>query len=86
MSSVSAVAWVVVAVSCALALRGAGADRLTVALMWASLQFAQHPVPIGTLGMLAFFAAAYRWDRHKEPSSAPSDATHQPQTQTGMTT
>lgn len=61
--SVSAVAWITVALGCAFALRRAGAGRATVMLMATSLVFVQHPVPIGTLGMLAFFAAAYRWER-----------------------
>jgi hypothetical protein len=61
--SVSALAWMTVAVGCAFALRRAGADRLTVILMATSLLFINHPVPFGTLGMLAFAAAAYRWER-----------------------
>ncbi len=80
--SVSAIAWTTVAVACAFALRRAGADRLTTILMASSLLFINHPVPTGTLGMLAFFAAAYRWDRrrpihpahHPAPDRAP--ATH----------
>jgi hypothetical protein len=60
---VSALSWLTVAIAGAVALRGAGADRLTVAAMAASLLFVNHPPPFGTLGMLALFAAAYRWDR-----------------------
>jgi hypothetical protein len=65
LGSVSAVAWAVVAVAGALALRRAGADTLTVGLMAASLLFLNHPTPSGTLGMLALFAAAFRWDRRR---------------------
>ena len=63
--SVSAIAWAVTAIAAAVALRRAGADRLTVGLMAASVLFVNHPMPTGTLGMLALFAAAYRWDRHR---------------------
>jgi hypothetical protein len=63
--AVTATAWVVIAIAGAVALRRAGADRLTVGLMAASLLFANHPAPSGTLGMLALFAAAFRWDRRR---------------------
>jgi hypothetical protein len=63
--SVTAIAWAVIAIAGAVALRRAGADRLTVGLMAASLLFASHPVPAGTLGMLALLAAAFRWDRRR---------------------
>lgn len=77
--SVSAVAWITVAVGCAFALRRAGADRATVILMAASLLFVQHPLPFGTVAMLAFFGAAFRWEgRSPQPtdpiSTHPSDA------------
>lgn len=68
--SVSAVAWAVIAIAGAVALRRAGANRLTVALMAASLLFANHPAPTGTLGMLALFAAAFLWDRRHHKTSA----------------
>lgn len=61
--SVGGIAWAVVAVSAAVALRGAGADRLTVSFMAASLLFMVHPPPIGTIGLLALSAATVRWDR-----------------------
>ena len=50
-----------------------GADRLTVAFMAASVLFANHPPPFSTLGMLAFFGAALRWDRRRqtEPVTTP---------------
>jgi hypothetical protein len=57
-----------VAIAGAVALRTAGADRLTVALMAVSLVFANHPPPSGTIGLLALCAAAYRWDRRRQPS------------------
>jgi hypothetical protein len=60
---VGGIAWAVVAVSAAVALRGAGADRLTVALMAASLLFMVHPPPFGTIGLLALSAATLRRDR-----------------------
>ena len=66
--SVGATAWAVVAIAGAVALRTAGADRLTVALMAISLVFANHPPPSGTVGMLALCAAAYRWDRRRQQS------------------
>jgi len=69
--SVGATAWAVVAIAGAVALRTAGADRLTVALMAVSLVFANHPPPSGTIGLLALCAAAYRWDRRRQPSSTP---------------
>ena len=66
--SVGATAWAVVAIAGAVALRVAGANRLTVALMAISLVFANHPPPSGTIGMLALCAAAYRWDRRRQQS------------------
>ena len=70
--SVSAVAWAVIAIAAAVALRRAGADRLTVTLMAASLLFVNHPMPTGTLGMLALFAAALLWDRRRTKLGAGS--------------
>jgi ABC-type transporter Mla maintaining outer membrane lipid asymmetry permease subunit MlaE len=58
---VAALSWLVIAVASATALRRAGADEVTVALTAASLLFAVHPPPTGTLGLLALLAAAYRW-------------------------
>jgi hypothetical protein len=66
--SVGATAWAVVAIAAAVALRAAGADRLTAGLMAISLVFANHPPPSGTIGMLALCAAAYRWDRRRQQS------------------
>jgi hypothetical protein len=69
---VTAVAWAVIAIAAAVALRGAGADRLTVTLMAASLLFVNHPMPTGTLGMLGLFGAAFMWDRRRTKVSAGS--------------
>jgi hypothetical protein len=63
--SVAGTAWVVIAIASALALRRAGADRLTWGLMAGSLLFIAHPPPAGTLGMLALTGAAFRWDRRQ---------------------
>jgi hypothetical protein len=52
--------------------RCAGADRLTVALMAASLLFVNHPMPTGTVGMLALFGAAFLWDRRRTKTGAGS--------------
>jgi len=68
--SVSAIAWAVIAIAGAVALRRAGANGLTVGLMAASILFANHPVPAGTLGMLALFAAAFLWDRRRTKAGA----------------
>jgi len=67
--SVGATAWAVVAVAGAVALRSAGADRLTVSLMAISLVFANHPPPSGTIGLLALCAAAYRWYRRRSSTT-----------------
>lgn len=67
---VSAVAWLLIAVAGAVALRAAGADRLTVACMATSAAFVNHPPPTGTVGLLALFAAALRWERHRRRAVA----------------
>jgi hypothetical protein len=71
LGSASAVAWAVVAVAAAVALRRAGADGLTVGLMALSSVFLNHPTPTGTLGMLALFGAAFLWDRRRGKADAP---------------
>ena len=68
--SISAIAWAVIAIAGAVAFRRAGANGLTVGLMAASILFVNHPVPAGTLGMLALFAAAFLWDRHRKKTGA----------------
>jgi hypothetical protein len=71
--SIAGTAWIVIALTTALAMQRAGADRLTWGLMAASLLFTAHPPPTGTLGMLALLAASYRWDRHqRRTSTAPA--------------
>ena len=67
--SVGATAWAVVAIAGAVALRTAGADRLTAALMAISLVFANHPPPSGTIGLLALCAAVYQWDRRRSSTT-----------------
>lgn len=70
--SVAGLSWLVIAVGSALALRRGGADRVTVVLMGASLLFAMHPPPTGTIGLLALAAASYRWtdQRHEVSTGA----------------
>lgn len=64
--SVAGLSWLVIALASAVALSRAGADRITVVLMGASLLFANHPPPTGTLGLLALAAASYRWMRQRQ--------------------
>lgn len=78
LGSASAVAWAVVAIAGALALRRAGADGLTVGLMALSLVFVNHPAPTGTIGMLALFGAAFLWDRRRGRSAAPMSGASAP--------
>lgn len=61
LGGVTAVAWMTIAISAAVALRSAGADRLTVAAMSAAVLFASHPAPLGTIGLVALAVAAWRW-------------------------
>lgn len=61
LGGVTAVSWMTLAIAAAVALRAAGADRLTVSCMCAAVLFASHPAPIGTVGLLAFTVAAWRW-------------------------
>jgi hypothetical protein len=65
LGSANAIAWAVVAIAAAVALRRAGADGLTVGLMALSAVFLNHPAPTGTIGMLALFGAAFLWDRRR---------------------
>lgn len=69
--SIGGIAWLVVAISAAAALRGAGADRLTVGLMACSGLFFIHPPPTGTVGMPALLAAAFRWHRPNAHGAVP---------------
>ena len=77
---VTAVAWLCVAVGTAVALKRAGADRWTVALAYGSALFLSHPPPLGALGLLALFGAAWRWDRRsrRQPVAQPAALTHLP--------
>ena len=59
----SAVAWLALTIGAAVALRQAGAGRLTVTAMAVAVLFANHPPPLGTAGLLALSVAAYTWDR-----------------------
>jgi len=59
----SAVAWLALTIGAAVALRRAGAGRLTVTGMAVASLFANHPPPLGTAGLLALSVAAYTWDR-----------------------
>jgi hypothetical protein len=58
--SIAGLSWLVIAIGGAIALRRSGVDTLTVGLMAASLLFANHPPPTGTLGLLALAAVVYR--------------------------
>jgi len=72
----SAVAWLTIAIGAAVALRQAGAGRLTVTAMAVAALFANHPPPLGTAGLLALSVAAYTWDRQlRHPNGADSIAT-----------
>ncbi|MEV6492026.1 hypothetical protein AB0M20_25920 [Actinoplanes sp. NPDC051633] len=61
----TAFSWLAITIASAVALHQAGAGGLTVAAMAAASLFASHPPPFGTIGLLAFFLAAYRWDRRR---------------------
>jgi hypothetical protein len=69
LGGVTAVSWVTLAIAAAVALRSAGADRMTVWAMCGAVLFASHPAPIGTIGLLAFTVAAWRWTRRTLPSA-----------------
>lgn len=60
LGGVTAISWTVIAVALALALRGSGADRVTVAWLGAAVLFAQHAAPFGTIGLLALTVAVWR--------------------------
>jgi hypothetical protein len=56
--------WIVVAIATAIALRKAGADRLTFWCMTLSSLFSGHGnILTGPLGMILFLIAAYLWER-----------------------
>lgn len=72
LGGLTAVSWMTLVVAAAVALRSAGADRMTVTSMCAAVLFASHPAPIGTVGLLAFAIAAWRWSGHTARSAAPA--------------
>jgi hypothetical protein len=72
LGGVTALSWVAIAVGAAYALRSAGADRLTVGLMAASALFANHPPPIGTLGLLCLGLAVHRFNRDLPSARTPA--------------
>jgi hypothetical protein len=65
----TAFSWLAITLAAAVALHRAGAGGLTVAAMATASLFASHPPPFGTIGLLAFFLAAYRWDRQRRALS-----------------
>ena len=78
LGGLTAVAWVTLAISAAVALRRAGADRLTVWAMCGAILFASHPAPIGTIGLLAFTVAAWRWSSGTSTASVHATPTQVP--------
>jgi hypothetical protein len=78
LGGVTAVSWMIIAVSGALALRGAGADRPTVVAMSAAALFASHPAPFGTVGLLALGVVVWR----RRPCGLPT--TNEPVTASPM--
>ena len=50
LGGLTAVSWMTLVIAAAVALRSAGADRITVTSMCAAVLFASHPAPIGTVG------------------------------------
>lgn len=63
LGGVTTISWVVISVALAVAVRGAGADRVTVAWLAGAVLFAQHPAPFGTVGLLALAVGAWRSTR-----------------------
>ncbi len=72
LGGLTAISWMTLAIAAAVALRSAGADRLTVSAMSTAVLFGSHPAPIGTVGLLAFTLAAWRWSRRT--STAPAES------------
>jgi hypothetical protein len=65
LGGVTAISWTVIAIGLALALRGSGADRATVACLAGSILFAQHAAPFGTVGLLLLSVAVWRATRRQ---------------------
>ena len=63
LGGVTTVSWIVIIVAAALAVRGVGADRVTVACLGGAVLFAQHPAPFGTVGLLSLAVAVWRLTR-----------------------
>lgn len=63
--AVATVAWVVVALAAAVALRGAGADWLTTAAAALSALFAFHAGYPAMVGLIALLVAAFLWERRR---------------------
>ena len=74
----SAIAWMTIAISAAIALKGAGADRLTVIAMCTAVLFANHPAPFGTIGLLALAVAGYRASRGLHDTGAGRESFSRP--------
>lgn len=71
LGGITAISWLIVVVAAAVALRAAGADRLTVTSMCGAVLFASHPAPIGTVGLIAFAVAAWQWTGRDTSSPVP---------------
>jgi hypothetical protein len=76
---VAAVAWVIVALAAAMALRRAGADWLTTAAAALSALFAAHAGYVAMVGLIALLVAAVLWERRRARSAvAPRSAVPTP--------
>ena len=65
MGAVTAFAWLGVVAGTFAALKKAGADRLTLVAMGFAAFFVSHAPPLGTVGLLALFAAMCRWEKSR---------------------
>jgi hypothetical protein len=73
--TVAAVAWVIVALAAAVALRRAGADWLTTVAAALSALFAFHAGYAAMVGLIALLVAAFLWERTRAQSPvAPQSA------------
>jgi hypothetical protein len=71
---VATVAWVVVALAAAVALRGAGADWLTTVAAALSALFAFHAGYPAMVGLIALLVAAFLWERRRAQSAVAPEA------------
>ena len=77
---VAGVAWVIVALAAAVALRGAGADWLTTVAAALSALFAAHAGYVAMVGLIALLVAAFLWERRRARSGvAPQAAVPTPE-------